>query len=415
MAGSILQNEIEEQEDASATKEENIQRPARSTTSPSCTEKTPPHPLHQLWREAISTSRMPQLRALRRARDHRDRARLIHPQGAVRKHGLIDSMHTPTQKVALLFPGQGSQAVGMGKDLARAEPLAAAVFQKADLVLGFSLSDLCWHGPKEKLRETQYTQPAILTHSIALWRVLKAHLPEDSIACAAGHSVGQISALVAVGALEFEAALHLVVARSQAMRAAGEETQGGMAAVLGLETETIERICRDVRQDSGEVWIANDNCPGQCVISGSSTAVQDAILALKASGARKVIPLAVSIPAHTPLMIPAQERFGRALQQTKFQDPRIPILGNVRADTLKSIQDIRADLYAQITSTVRWKESVLRIATMGVQHFLEVGTGNVLCGLQRRILPNANCLPLDQPHIFDRLPSFIRSMGGEEE
>jgi len=188
-----------------------------------------------------------------------------------------------------------------------------------------------------------------------------------------------------------------------------------MAAVLGLETETIERICRDVRQDSGEVWIANDNCPGQCVISGSSTAVQDAILALKASGARKVIPLAVSIPAHTPLMIPAQERFGRALQQTKFQDPRIPILGNVRADTLKSIQDIRADLYAQITSTVRWKESVLRIATMGVQHFLEVGTGNVLCGLQRRILPNANCLPLDQPHIFDRLPSFIRSMGGEEE
>jgi [acyl-carrier-protein] S-malonyltransferase len=280
-------------------------------------------------------------------------------------------------------------------------------------VLGFPLSRICWEGPRETLNVTLYSQPALLTHSIALWNVLKEHIPDHAIVCMAGHSLGEISALVAAGALDFETALRLILERSQAMHDSAQQTQGGMAAVLGLELQTVEGICKDTRDRGGKVWIAIDNCPGQIVISGESAAIVEASQELKAAGARKIIPLKVSIPAHTPLMGQAEERFRLALAQAEIQTTRIPVLGNVHVKILATTQDIRADLHAQLRSTVRWRESMVRISAMGVQQYLEVGTGSVLCGLQRRILPHARCSSIDQPRAIKDLPAFLSKVDAE--
>ncbi len=286
----------------------------------------------------------------------------------------------------------------MGRVLADSEPIAAAVFQEADQILSEPLSKICWEGPAETLNDTLNTQPALMIHSVALMRVVQERRPGFRPACTAGHSMGELSALVASGALGFEDALRLVRERGRAMQQAGLGQPGGMAAVLGPTVETVEDCCAQARAETGGVvQVANDNCPGQVVISGDERSLSAAIGFLQSAGARKVVRLVVSIAAHSPLMAPAQEDFNRAVRSTPILDPVVPIIGNVAAGRLTSVADIRADLEAQLTSRVRWTESIRAMIDTGVTTFLEVGTGSVLSGLVRRIDRGVTALSLDEP------------------
>jgi len=286
---------------------------------------------------------------------------------------------------AYLFPGQGSQYVGMGRDLCDASSVARTVFAQADSILGVILSRLCFDGPPELLNDTLNTQPAILATSVATLRVLEEH-GMDGPAYVAGHSMGEFSALVAAGALSFEDGLHLVRERGRLMKQAGERNPGGMTAVLGLEREQLEAICAAVREQSGEyVGIANDNCPGQLVISGALVPLERAMKLAKERGARRVIRLAVSIAAHSPLMTEAAAEFRRLLDATPFLEPAVPIVANATAGPLTDPDDIRDALGRQLTSPVRWSESVRWMIGQGVTRFVEVGPKEVLTGLLRRI------------------------------
>ncbi len=299
---------------------------------------------------------------------------------------------------ALLFPGQGSQYIGMGRALAESDHLAAQIFARADTILGFALSRLCWDGPAEDLNDTAFTQPAIFTHSMALLTSLQARLPGFRPAAVAGHSMGEISALVASEALSFEDGLTLVRERGLAMKQAGEQLPGGMAAVLGLDLAEVEAACAAAASQTGAVvGVANDNCPGQVVISGDEPGLVAAMEHLKQAGARKVIRLAVSIAAHSRLMIPAQTRFTQAVQQTRLGDAGLPIYGNVDAAPLLTAASIEQDLRNQLTMRVRWTESIRNLAAAGVTAFLEVGPGNVLTGLAKRIMPDTQALAMDTP------------------
>jgi [acyl-carrier-protein] S-malonyltransferase len=301
-------------------------------------------------------------------------------------HGLFDSMDEVAEKFAFLFPGQGSQSLGMGQLLAETYPAAAETFQEADSVLGFPLSDLCWHGPEEDLKDTINTQPALLTHSIAVLRVFRSQFPEIHVSFTAGHSVGEFSALVASGALRFQDGLQCVRERGRLMKEAGQQKPGGMTAVLGLELQKVEEICQEISSESGKsIWVANDNCPGQVVISGEIAGLAEASERLSAAGARKVIQLAVSIPSHCPLMVDAQKHFNQVLNETPIKNPDIPIIGNVSASFLHTAQEIREDLGSQLTSPVRWTQSMHTLVSSGATHCFELGSGNVLSGLMRRI------------------------------
>jgi len=306
------------------------------------------------------------------------------------------------EQTAFVFPGQGSQATGMGMALSEAAPEAARVFQLADKILGFPLSQVCWHGPEIDLNSTQYTQPALLTHSIAVLEVFKAKYPDFTPACTAGHSLGEYSAMVAAGAMSFDDALLLTRERGEAMRYAGEIHTGGMSAVLGLDIQEVEGACDEAStQSGGTVAIANDNCPGQVVISGDENALALAHDLLESAGARKVIRLAVSIASHSPLMVPAQDRLNEAIAAASFHDPLIPVVGNVSARPLSSTEEIREDLSAQLTSRVRWTESIGWMAHSGVVNFIELGSGTVLTGLLRRIDGQARGISLDSPPTWD--------------
>jgi [acyl-carrier-protein] S-malonyltransferase len=309
---------------------------------------------------------------------------------------------------AALFPGQGSQRLGMGKALAEGEALARELFLEADQVLGFPLSRLCWEGPQDDLNETANTQPALLTHSVAVWRVFCQRFPQLKPSLLAGHSVGEFSALVAGGALDFKDGLRLVRARGQAMRDAALHSPGGMAAVLGLSIDQVRSALNAVGEG---IWVANDNCPGQVVISGQEEALKGAMERLKEAGARRVIRLRVSIPAHTPLMAQAQERFNEALAAVELRDSSIPILGNVTAEPITRAAALREELRAQLTSPVRWRESMLRLADMEVPLALEMGPGEVLCGLLRRTAGQIECRALDAPQSFMHLAAAIQLEG----
>jgi [acyl-carrier-protein] S-malonyltransferase len=303
---------------------------------------------------------------------------------------------------AFLFPGQGSQKVGMGKDLAAADASARAVFAEADEILGYSLSRLCWDGPAEELNDTAVTQPALLTHSVAVLRALEARQPGLAPAVVAGHSLGEFSALVAAGALDFAPALRLVQQRGRLMKEAGQRNPGGMAAVLGLDVEQIDTICRAVEAESGGVvQVANDNCPGQVVISGDEAALATAMERLAAAGAKRTIRLAVSIAAHSALMAPASPTFGQRVDEAGVRDPALPVIGNVGAQVLRDAAGVRDDVKAQLTSRVRWTESVRRMIAEGMQSFAEVGTGDVLIGLLRRIDRTPSLTALDLPEALD--------------
>jgi len=289
-------------------------------------------------------------------------------------------------KLALLFPGQGSQFVGMGKDLFDSSPAARAVFEEADAVLNFPLSMLCFEGPEEELKLTINTQPAILTHSIALLRELQARFQErlDGAAFAAGHSLGEYSANVAAGALSFADALSLVRQRGRFMQEAVPPGVGAMAAIVGLSREEVEAACAEARKE-GIAEPANYNSPEQTVIAGHAAAVERACERAAERGARKTIRLSVSAPFHCSLMAPAREQMRPLLAATDFRDPSIPVVTNVDAAATTRGKLLRDALIRQINSPVRWVESVHRLAREGVDRAMEIGPGNVLSGLLRRI------------------------------
>ena len=292
-------------------------------------------------------------------------------------------MSAPT--LAFLFPGQGSQKVGMGRALHEAEPAARAVFAEADAALGTSLSRLCFEGPEEQLTLTANAQPAILTVSIAALRVLEARTSFRP-GVVAGHSLGEYSALVAAGALRFADAVRLVHLRGKFMQEAVPPGVGAMAAILGLAAAAVAAVCQE--SAGGEVVSpANLNGGGQVVIAGHKSAVERACVAAKARGAKRAVPLAVSAPFHCALMQPAEDKLAAELARVEIAAPRIPVVTNVEAAPNQDPARARALLARQVTAPVRWEESVQRLGAMGVRRAIELGAGNVLGGLVRRIAP----------------------------
>jgi len=292
------------------------------------------------------------------------------------------------EKVAFVFPGQGSQYVGMGRDLYETYPEARALFDEADGILGFPLSKLCFEGPKEELDDTINTQPALLMVSVALLRTLELNqLNLLNPLAVAGHSMGEYTALVAAGALDFAHALKLVRERGRLMKEAGELNPGAMAAIIGLDAGTLEGICREAGSQlpASSVQIANYNSPGQIVISGHKEALEWAMKLARERVAKRVVPLAVSIASHSPLMRPAAERLRRVVEATPFRRARIPVVANVTAEPITAPEEIREELVTQLTSPVRWMESVRWMAAQGVTTFVEIGPKDVLTGLIRRI------------------------------
>jgi [acyl-carrier-protein] S-malonyltransferase len=301
--------------------------------------------------------------------------------------------------LALLFPGQGSQSVGMGRDVHASEPKARAVFEAADRVLGLPLSGLCFEGPEEALLPTAIQQPAILTTSVALLRALEARTGGLSPAFVAGHSLGEYTALVAAGALDFEDAVRLVHQRGRYMQEAVPSGAGAMAALMGLDAGAVESACARARAETGEVVEpANYNAPAQTVVAGSVAGVDAACTLASAAGARRALRLPVSAPFHCSLMEPAARRLAEDLAGTSFRDPSPPLVSNVEAQPNAEGPRIAELLRRQVTAPVRFVEVVERLAELGVTHVLEVGPGKVLSGLVGRIrkdLARANLAGLD--------------------
>jgi [acyl-carrier-protein] S-malonyltransferase len=303
------------------------------------------------------------------------------------------------KSVAFLFPGQGSQSVGMGKELAARYPLAKQAFDEADAALGYALSVLCFEGPEEKLKMTEVTQPAILTVSVAALRVLR----EQGVApgFVAGHSLGEYSAHVAAGTLDFADAVRIVRNRGRYMQGAVPAGQGAMAAVLGLSLEEIEAACREAAQ--GEVVApANINSPGQVVISGHATAVERAAELVKQRGAKRAVMLPVSAPFHCALMQQAQDRLAADLKAATFHPMNVPLVTNVDAEVIDSAEKARNALIRQVTGAVQWEKSMRALIERGVDTFVEVGPGKVLCGLMRQIDRAKTCINVEDPASLEK-------------
>ncbi len=292
--------------------------------------------------------------------------------------------------IAALFPGQGSQAVGMGRDLAQRWPAAAGVFTTVDGGLGTPLSELCWNGPEDDLRLTENTQPALLAHSIAAWEVLSAAGLE--VGAVAGHSLGEYSAVVAAGGLSLADAARTVRLRGRLMQEAVPVGEGAMAAVIGLDDDQVEAACRDEEIEGGSpVAAVNFNSPGQVVIAGSAAAVAGAGERCIERGARRVLPLPVSAPFHSVLMAPAREGLAPTLRELDFQPLTVPLYRNVDAAAVSLPDEVRDGLIRQVDAPVLWSETIRRMRADGFDTFVEVGTGKVLSGLVRRIDRDAVC------------------------
>ena len=280
---------------------------------------------------------------------------------------------------AYVFPGQGAQFTGMGKELYENSPLAKELFEKANDILGFRITDIMFEGTAEELKETKVTQPAVFLHSVILAKTLGDSFKPEMVA---GHSLGEFSALVAAGALTFEDGLKLVSQRAMAMQKACEITPSTMAAVLGLDDKIVEDICE---QTEGVVVAANYNCPGQLVISGETSAVERACEALKAAGAKRALILPVGGAFHSPMMEPAREELAAAIEKTVFSAPVCPVYQNVPASAVSNPDEIKQNLIIQLTAPVKWTQSVQNMITDGATLFTEVGPGNVLQGLVKKI------------------------------
>jgi len=307
------------------------------------------------------------------------------------------------KRIGLIFPGQGSQTVGMGKDLYERSEEARAVFDAADATLGFSLSTLCFEGPAETLEGTHNAQPALLTMSIAALSDLRARASEAGVTLSpivtAGHSLGEFTALVAANAIDFTDALILVRERGRLMKEAGDERPGGMAAVIGMDDAALEQVVQDAGS-LGIIRIANANCPGQTVISGEIAALERAAELAQERGARKVARLGVSIASHSPLMEGASRQLGELLASVTFRDPEIPVVGNVSAAPITTVDGIREELRHHMERPVNWTGSVTTMVGMGVEALVELGPGNVLAGLNRRIdrsVPTLGIKDLQEP------------------
>lgn len=303
-----------------------------------------------------------------------------------------------TQQVAFVFPGQGSQEVGMGKALVDAYPVARELFEQADEILGFSLSRLCFEGPAEELNDTINTQPALLTTSIAALQALRAEGYNVKPACVAGHSMGEYSAYVAAGVLSFADGLRLVRERGRLMKKAGEISPGSMAAIIKLDDEVVAGICSQVTESGvGRLQVANYNSPGQIVVSGENAAVEKGIELALAAKAKRALKLPVSIAAHSELMRVVADEFRQAVDNTHLNLPEMPIIANITAEPLDSLQAIREEMEGQLTSSVRWTDSIRWMVDHGVTDFVEIGSKNVLTGLIRRISKGVNTYNVGAP------------------
>jgi [acyl-carrier-protein] S-malonyltransferase len=341
-----------------------------------------------------------------------------------------------TAQVAFLFPGQGSQAVGMGADAFSASPAAKSIFETVDAALGFSLSDLCFQGPEDKLRETINAQPAIVTVSLALLAAMQESLsPTHTFSSwssplvpnyTAGHSVGEYAALVAAGALDLKDAARLVRERGQLMHHEGTVCPGGMAAVIGMDANALEEVCQEATTEAsasgtreadathpgmGKVIVANFNAPGQIVISGEQRALEIAMELAKARGAKRVIPLAVSGAFHSPVMQPAASTLAQAIRATTLRDASIPIIGNISAMPLTTAEAISEELAQQIAASVQWTRSIEYLANAGVTVFIEIGPGQALTGMVKRIAKGVTTLNISSMPDIEKAVARIQEMG----
>ena len=309
-------------------------------------------------------------------------------------------------KTAFLFPGQGSQSVGMGRDLASSFPIARRTFEEANDALGFDLANLCFHGPEEQLRLTEFTQPAIFTVSVAALRVLA----ETGVVTAdyvAGHSLGEYSANVAAGAIEFAVAARTVRRRGQLMQQAVPAGQGSMAAVLGMPADAVVAVCRDASSDGAPVEPANLNSPEQTVISGATAAVERAIVLAKERGAKRAVLLHVSAPFHCSLMQPAQDGLAPILQETVFSAAKMPVVVNVDAALVTEGAQLRDALIRQVTGAVRWTQSMQLLIAEGITTFVEVGPGKVLSGLLRQIDRSQKCAHVEDSASLEKVLAVL--------
>lgn len=304
-------------------------------------------------------------------------------------------------KTAFVFPGQGAQAVGMGRDAYESNSKAKAIFEEADAVLGFQLSDIIFNGPEEALKQTANTQPALLTVSAALLELLAdSGLKPDYVA---GHSLGEYSALVAAGVISFRDAVATVRARGEYMEQAVPGGQGAMAAVLGAEREALGELCQAVSAEGNVVELANVNSPGQIVVSGSAAGVQSIVARGKEIGAKRVIPLEVSGPFHSSLMKPAAERLGETLAKVGLNDAKVPLIANVTAREAVQGEEIRRLLVEQVYSPVLWEDSIRYLIEQGVDTFVEIGSGSVLAGLIKKIDKNVRIISVNSVTALEAL------------
>ena len=311
-------------------------------------------------------------------------------------------------KLAFVFPGQGAQTVGMGKDLFDQYDVAKRLFAEADEALGYSIKDMCFEGPADDLKLTANTQPAILTVSVIVNEVLKEHGVQPDVA--GGHSLGEYSALVAAGVLSSQDAVALVHKRGQYMQEAVPVGEGGMAAIIGLDDEAIAAACEKATKEAGEVQPVNFNCPGQTVIAGTTHGVEKAVEELKAAGAKKAVVLPVSAPFHSTLMKPAAEKLAAELDKVAIHDAAFPVVSNFTGELETKAEEIKANLVAQADNPVRWIACVKTMQAFGADTFVEAGPGKTLCGFNRRIDRSIKSLNVENLESLQKTLDYLKEV-----